>query len=154
MVENTISSQYDNSRNSISAVKKSAIQAIKLGETNSSLISENTEIITLPNFNINSLNKRIVDLENHLKILQDDLDDTRNRNLRKSLIFRNIKQESLRESWDTTKRILANEIHRVIPHRSPEEILSKIERAHRPKENQSPASQHNKVPPIIAKFTD
>ena len=45
-------------------------------------------------------------------------------------------------------------IDRVIPHRSPEEILSKIERAHRPKDNQSPVSQHNKVPPIIAKFTD
>ena len=50
-----------------------------------------------------------------------------------------------------------NEIHRVIPHTidpQKEEILSKIERAHRPKENQSPVSQHNKVPPIIAKFTD
>ena len=76
LVENKISSQYDNIRNSISAVKKSAIQAIKLGETNSSLISENTEMITLHSFNIDSLNKRIVDLENHLKILQDDLDDT------------------------------------------------------------------------------
>ena len=153
-VENKISSQYDDIRNSISAVKKSAIQAIKLGETNSSLISENTEMITSHTFDIDSLNKRIVDLENHLKIFQDDLDDTRNQSLRKTLIFRNIKQDSLRESWDTTKRILANEIHRVIPHRSPEEILSKIERAHRPKENQSPVSQHNKVPPIIAKFTD
>ena len=76
LAENKISSQYDNIRNSISAVKKSAIQAIKLGETNSSLISENTEMITLHSFNIDSLNKRIVDLENHLKILQDDLDDT------------------------------------------------------------------------------
>ena len=33
-------------------------------------------------------------------------------------------------------------------------MLYKIERAHEPKENQSPFSQHNKVPPIIAKFTD
>ena len=118
------------------------------------LISENTEIITWHTFDIDSLNKRIVGLENHLRITQDDLDDTRNRNLRKTLTFRNIKQESLRESWDTTKRILANEIHTIIPHRSPKEILSQIERAHRPKENQSPVSQHNKVPPIIAKFTD
>ena len=72
-----------------------------------------------------------MDLQNHLKILQDDLDDTRNQSLKKTLIFQNIKQESLRQSWDTTKRILANEIHRVILHISPEE-----------------------VPPIIAKFTD
>ena len=39
-VENKIPSQYANIRNSISAVKKSAIQSIKLGEYNSSLISE------------------------------------------------------------------------------------------------------------------
>ena len=65
----------------------------------------------------------------------------------------NIKQESQREFWDTTKRILANEIHRVIPHRSREGILIKIERVHGPKENQSPVSQHNKILPIIAKFT-
>ena len=154
LVERKIFSQYDDIRNFISAVEKSAIWAIKLGETNLYLISENTEIITRHTFDIDSLNKIIVGLENHLRITRDDLDDTRNRNLRKTLTFRNIKQESLRESWDTTKRILANEIHTIIPHRSPKETLSQIERAHRPKENQSPVSQHNKVPPIIAKFTD
>ena len=42
---------------------------MKLGETNLSLISEITEMITLHTFDIDSLNKRIVDLENHLKIL-------------------------------------------------------------------------------------
>ena len=51
-------------------------------------------------------------------------------------------------------RILENEIHRVIPHRSLEEILTKIERAHRPKENRSAASQHNRIPPIIGEFTE
>ena len=54
-VENKISSQYDKLRNSISAVKKSAIQAIKLGETNSSLISGNTEMITSHTFDNDSL---------------------------------------------------------------------------------------------------
>ena len=154
LVENKISSQYDNMKNSISVVKKSAIQTNKLGETNSSLISGNTEMVTSHTFHIDSLNKRKVDLENHLKILQDDLDDTTNQSLRRTLTFRKIKQESLRESWDATKRILANEIHRVISLRTPEEILSKIETAHWPKENQSLFSQYNKVPPIIAKFTD
>ena len=43
--------------------KISHIQAIKLGKANLSLISENTEMITLCTFNIDSLNKRIVDLE-------------------------------------------------------------------------------------------
>ena len=154
LVENKIFSQYDDIRNFISAVEKSAIWAIKLGDTNLYLISENTENITWHTFDIDSLNKIIVGLENHLRITRDYLDDTRNRNLRKTLTFRNIKQDSLRESWDTTKRILANEIHTIIPHGSPKETLSQIERAHRPKENQSPVSHYNKVAPIIAKFTD
>ena len=94
LVENKTSSQYD-IRNSIGAVKKSVIQAIKLGKTNLSPISENNEMITLHTFDIDSLNK-IVDLENHLNILQDDLDDTRNQRLTKTLIFQNIKQESQR----------------------------------------------------------
>ena len=61
-MENKISSQYVETMNSISAVKKSAIQATKLGETNSSLISENTEKITSLTFDNESLNARIMDL--------------------------------------------------------------------------------------------
>ena len=55
LVESKISSQYDDIRNSISTFEKSSIQAIKLGETNYSLISENTEMITSHTFDINSL---------------------------------------------------------------------------------------------------
>ena len=55
LVESKISSQYDDIRNSISTFEKSSIQAIKLGETNYSLISENTEMITSHTFDINLL---------------------------------------------------------------------------------------------------
>ena len=55
LVESKISSQYDDIRNSISTFEKSSIQAIKLGETNYSLISENTEMITSHTFDVNSL---------------------------------------------------------------------------------------------------
>ena len=79
------------------------------------------------------LNIKIGDLDNQMKILGDDVDDTRNQSLRKTLIFRNIQQELLKESWNTTKRILTNEIRRIIPNRSLEEILTKIERPVRPK---------------------
>ena len=89
-----------------------------------------------------------------LKGPPNDLDDTRNRSLKKNLIFQNITQESLRESWETTKRIVANEIHRVIPHRSLGKIATKTEWAHWPKENQSSVSQHNRIPPIITKSTE
>ena len=55
LVESKISSQYDDIRNSISTFEKSSIQAIKLGEINYSLISENTEMITSHTFDVNSL---------------------------------------------------------------------------------------------------
>ena len=87
LAENKTSSQYVDIRNSISAVEKSAILAIKLGEFNPSLISENTEKITSHTFNTDQLNARILDLEKSLKIVQGDLDATRNRNLRKTFIF-------------------------------------------------------------------
>ena len=87
LAENKTSSQYVDIRNSISAVEKSAILAIKLGEFNSSLISEDTEKITLHTFNTDQLNARITDLENPLKIVQGDLNATRNRSLRKTFIF-------------------------------------------------------------------
>lgn len=65
-VENKISSQYVDIRNSISA--------IKLGESNSSLISENTDKIKSHTFGIDSLNERIMVFKNHLNMFQDDLD--------------------------------------------------------------------------------
>ena len=90
LVENKTSSQYDGIMNSISAIKKSDTQAIKLGEKNSPLISENTGKITSHIFDIDSLDTRILDLKNHLIILQDNLDDIRNRMPRKTLIFRTL----------------------------------------------------------------
>ena len=84
----------------------SAIQAIKLVETNLSLISENAEMITPHTFDIDSLNKRIVDLENHLKIFQDDLDDTRNEAWGRASFFETLSKNHrenlgapLKESW-------------------------------------------------------
>ena len=90
-----------------------------------------------------------------------DLDNTtRNQSLEEDpdLSKHYIKQESLGESRGTTKRILANEIHRVIPHRSLEEILRKTERAHQPKKTSllCSVSEHSRIPPItiITKFTE
>ena len=43
------------------------------------------------------------------------LEDSKNRSMRKTLVFRNIRQPQQRESWDQTKQTLANEILNVMP---------------------------------------
>ena len=67
----------------------------------------------------------------------------------KKLVFRNIRQQQQRESWDQTKQTLANEILNVMPELDKDYIISKIERAHRAKGN-----NYGTILPVIAKFSD
>ena len=70
-----------------------------------------------------------------MKKLRFELGDTRNRGLRKTLIFENIPFQQQRhiESWDESKEILAKEIIKVFPQFQVSDIIEKIERAHRKK---------------------
>ena len=63
--------------------------------------------------------------------LKSELDDIKNRGLRKTLIFRNIPQTKSKESWDETKLTLAKEIKVIMPDVADDMITTKIERAHR-----------------------
>ena len=54
-----------------------------------------------------------------------------NRNLRKTLVFRNIKKQQSEKTWDDTKMVLAHEISKYIQDSSKKEIMRYIERAHR-----------------------
>ena len=58
-------------------------------------------------------------------MFEDDFVDTNNQSLSKILIFEKMKQKSMTESWDITKRNLANEIDKVIPNTDLEEIVTK-----------------------------
>ena len=69
--------------------------------------------------------------------------------MHKTLIFKNIRQNQQKESWDQTKLILDNEIINVIPELEKDFITSKIERAHTPKGN-----KYRTILPIIAKFSE
>ena len=42
--------------------------------------------------------------------MKEEQEDSKNKSMRKALIFRNIQQDQRRESWDQTKITLANEI--------------------------------------------
>ena len=69
--------------------------------------------------------------------------------MHKTLVFKNIRQQQQRESWDQTKQILANEILNVMPELDQEFIISKTERAHRAKRN-----NYGTILPVNAKFSD
>ena len=77
------------------------------------------------------------------------LDGNHNRSLRKTLIFKHIPVQQKRESWVETIKILAKEIHKLMPNLELEYIQSKIERGDCAKD-----SKHTKAPPIIAKFNN
>ena len=69
--------------------------------------------------------------------------------MRKTLVFRNIRQPQQRESWDQTKQTLANEILNVMPELDKDFIIRKSERPHRVKSN-----NYGTILPVIAKFSD
>ena len=63
--------------------------------------------------------------------LDIEVEDLKNRSLRKKLVFRNIKKQQSEKTWDDPKIVLANEISKNIQDFSKEEIIKNIERAHR-----------------------
>ena len=62
--------------------------------------------------------------------LDNEVEDLKNRSLRKTLVFRNIKQQQSEKTWDVTKMVLANEISKNMQDFSKEEIIKNIEQAH------------------------
>ena len=63
--------------------------------------------------------------------LDIEVEDLKNRSLRKKLVFKNIKKQQSEKTWDDTKIVLANEISKNTQDFSKEEIIKNIERAHR-----------------------
>ena len=61
--------------------------------------------------------------------LESEIEELNNRSLRKTLIFKNIKIHQADESsWSDTKSVLIDQISRVLPETTKEEILKNIER--------------------------
>ena len=109
-VENKITEQNEEVIGLIRNTDKTAKSALDLAMSNSALIAENTEKIFSHEFEYQTLLERLETLETENKKIKEELEDLKNRSMRKTLIFRNIQQDQRRESWDRTKIILANEI--------------------------------------------
>ena len=107
-----------------------ANKAISLGEPNASKIQANSSKIESNDFEIDQFKNKVASLNEALNEIRVELDDMRNRGLRKTLIFKNIPFKK-KEIWDESKELLVKEIKAVIPDLEESYIIKKIERAHR-----------------------
>ena len=148
-VEDQINEHHEQFINMIKDIEQKANSALSLATSNSKVIAENTERISSQQFDYQSLVERIEALETKNKELTDELEDSKNRSVRKTLVFRNIRQPQQRESWDQTKQTLTNEILNVMPELDKAYIISRTERAHRAKGN-----NYGTILPVFAKFSD
>ena len=74
-------------------VDNEANTAIGLAKSNSILHTKNAEKIESVEFDVSSLKNEIEELKKKNQDLCDEIDDTKNRTMRKTLIFREIIQE-------------------------------------------------------------
>ena len=148
-VDNQIKAQHGELVSLVNKVESTAKKALSVAESNSETIKTNTDKIETCEFETDQLKEQVNNLNQEVKELKEELEDSKNRSMRKTLIFKNIPLSKSKENWEECKTVLVNEIKKVMPSYSSDEILSKIERAHRAKEN-----KHIKIPAIIAKFTN
>ena len=124
-----VKNQRDELMNLINNIEVKANKAISLGESNASKIQANSSKIESNDFEIDQLKNKVVSLNEALNEIRVELDDMRNRGLRKTLIFKNIPFKK-KETWDESKGLLMKEIKAVIPDLEETYIMNKIERAH------------------------
>ena len=148
-VENGLKENHQKFLSMLEDVDNKAKTALDLAQSNSILETKNAEKIESVEFDVSSLKSEIEELKKKNQDLCDKIDDTKNKTMRKTLIFRNIIQEQRKESWAENKSIVAQEIHKVMPELQLHQILLKIETA-----LCSTTESHSKYQLIIVKFCD
>ena len=115
---------------------------------------ENREEIEGLKFRLAELNETVNNQAIIINQLDVEVEDLKNRSLRKTLVFRNIKKQQSEKTSDDTKMVLANEISKNMQDFSKEEIIRYIERAHRvTTANRNPLA--TSAPPfLVAKITN
>ena len=97
--------------------------------------SKNSDEIEGLKFQISGQNKQISRQNKTISELESELEELKNRSLRKTLIFKNIKHKFNENSWTGIKKVLIDEISKVLTEAFKEEIVTNIERVHRIKNN-------------------
>ena len=78
-----------------------------------------------------------------LNQLIEKVEDRTNRQLRETLVFKNIPEEGREETYMQTKELLATTINRVIPEYSYDFVFSQIKRAHRERNRNNDDGRQN-----------
>ena len=102
-VEDQVNKHHDQFINMIKDIGQKANSALSLATSNFKVTAENTERISSQQFDYQSLVVRKEAPETKNKDLTDELKDSKNRSMHKTLVFRNIRQPQQRESQDQTK---------------------------------------------------
>ena len=96
------------------------------------ILKQNRDEIESLNFRLAEQDRKLADQDSEIRRLLDDIDDFKNRSLRKTLVFKNIPYNRNSEnSWNETKNVLAAEIAKVLPNTTSEVAVNFIKRAHR-----------------------
>ena len=101
-VEEQIKSQWDELINFANNIEVKANKAISLGESNVSKIQTNSSKVEGNEFEIDQLKNKVASLNEELNEFRVELDNMRNRGLRKTLIFKSIPFKN-KENWDESK---------------------------------------------------
>ena len=97
-------------------------------QESSTCARENGEEIEGLKFRLTELNETVSNQAIHQ--LDIEVEDLKNRSLRKTLFFRNIKKQQSEETWDDTKMVLANEISKNMQHLLKEEMPTETPHPH------------------------
>ena len=92
VVEEQINKHYEQFIDMIKDIDQKANLALSLATSNSKIIAENTERISSQQLDYQSLVKRIEAVETKNKELTDEVEDSKNRSMCKTLVFRSISQ--------------------------------------------------------------
>ena len=130
-VELQIKNQREELIDLVRKVEITDTKAITIGKSNLSKIENNTDKIENNDFQRDQLKNQISALSEKVTVMKLDIEDMKNRSLRKTLSFKNIPQPKKRESWDKSKDILTKEIRSVMPTFEETVIRDKIERTYR-----------------------
>ena len=85
-----------------SKIEKVNTVVLELGHANSAKLKDNLDCIDDNSFEVAQLKEQVSHSDEEMKRYRSELEDTRNRGLRKTLIFKNIpfRQQQHKESWD------------------------------------------------------
>ena len=125
----SIEEKFDATANEIYILMEQMENKVEDAKANA---SNNSDEIESLKFEMKEQSEKISKQFETISWLVSEIEELKNRSLRKTLIFKNIKYQQAKESsWSDNKSAVIDQISRVLPETTKEGFLKNIERAHR-----------------------